>query len=232
MSVDQYLQNLEADDPYVVRDAATELGKTRDKAFVAPLISAFDEGGYSAYEKRPQDLEGKRSFGAYRDKVITIAEALWMIGAEEGINAAKSMLEETIRDGEILRNMKRGAFRQETALIDFFENSTPYSENWQNQVKPMDMGQVKSNEKSGGCFIATAALGTSSCQEIATLYRWRDDVLLKCLPGKLFVKAYYFVSPSVAKRIERSFIAQRLVSNWLIKPWCTIVNRLWPENSD
>jgi hypothetical protein len=83
--------------------------------------------------------------------------------------------------------------------------------------------------KSSGCFIATAALGSRCCTELTTLYRWRDDVLLQSFLGRLFVRVYYCVSPTIAKGIEHSPLARHLVSTWVIRPWCTFVNRLWPD---
>ena len=223
MSIDSYLKNIQSDDSNVVCEAATAIGRLKDKTNVPHLIAAYDEGGYPAFEKRPQDIEGRRVFGSYRDKVIGLAEALWMIGDEKGIQASKAMLEKTIREGEILKNLKRDFFKDELFLIKQFECGTPYFENWRDQVKR--------KTKGGGCFIATAAFGTPFCDEIATLYRWRDDVLLESTLGRLFVRFYYLVSPSLARGIERSPFAKFVISNCLIKPWCTIVNKFWPANS-
>ena len=65
-----------------------------------------------------------------------------------------------------------------------------------------DMAQAKSTVTSF-CFIATASYGVNS-GEVGLLCDFRDNVLLKNDLGKAFVKAYYTVSPSVAKVIENS----------------------------
>lgn len=52
---------------------------------------------------------------------------------------------------------------------------------------------------SGGCYIATAVYGSYDCPQVWTLRRFRDETLLKSSLGRLFVKAYYAVSPSVVK---------------------------------
>jgi hypothetical protein len=57
---------------------------------------------------------------------------------------------------------------------------------------------------AGGCFIATAAYGTPLAPEINVLREWRDFKLRKSAGGKMFVKVYYVVSPSIALVIAKS----------------------------
>lgn len=53
------------------------------------------------------------------------------------------------------------------------------------------------------CFVATASYGHDS-GEVGLLCNFRDQVLMKNELGKAFVKAYYTVSPPLAKMIENS----------------------------
>jgi C1A family cysteine protease len=52
-----------------------------------------------------------------------------------------------------------------------------------------------------GCFIATAAYGTSMAQEIQVLREFRDECLLTNPVGQAFVDFYYRVSPPIAEFI-------------------------------
>ncbi len=53
------------------------------------------------------------------------------------------------------------------------------------------------------CFVATASYGHDS-GEVGLLCDFRDSVLMQSAPGRAFVKAYYTVSPPIAKVIAGS----------------------------
>jgi len=54
----------------------------------------------------------------------------------------------------------------------------------------------------GGCFIATAVYGTPMAEEVKTLSKFRDEVLLRTPAGREFVKFYYIFSPPIADFIR------------------------------
>lgn len=57
-------------------------------------------------------------------------------------------------------------------------------------------------EKGGFCFIATAAYGSPMAQDVTTLRRFRDRVLMRSWPGRASVVVYYALSPALARMIE------------------------------
>jgi serine protease len=70
----------------------------------------------------------------------------------------------------------------------------------------------------GGCFIATAAYGTSMASDVRYLRAFRDQYLLTNAIGRGFVKAYYTVSPPLADFLRDNAFLRAWVRLWL-KPW-------------
>ena len=50
-----------------------------------------------------------------------------------------------------------------------------------------------------GCYVATSVYGSYDCSEVWTLRRFRDGVLAKTWYGRLFIRAYYAVSPTAVQ---------------------------------
>jgi len=74
-----------------------------------------------------------------------------------------------------------------------------------------------------GCFIATAAYGTPTAEQIDVLREFRDVVLLKSTTGSRFVVLYYRLSPPIANFIARSDLLRTLVRELLVDPIVWIV---------
>jgi hypothetical protein len=76
---------------------------------------------------------------------------------------------------------------------------------------------------SGGCFIATAAYGTPTAEQIDMLREFRDIVLLESTIGSQFVALYYQLSPPVADFISGSSLLRTLVREFLVDPIVWVV---------
>ncbi len=55
------------------------------------------------------------------------------------------------------------------------------------------------SSSSGGCYVATAVYGSYDCPEVWTLRRFRDFTLAKSVFGRLFIRTYYAISPTLVK---------------------------------
>lgn len=55
------------------------------------------------------------------------------------------------------------------------------------------------SHSSGGCYIATAVYGSYDCPEVWTLRRFRDDTLAETWYGRIFIRIYYAISPTLVK---------------------------------
>ena len=69
-----------------------------------------------------------------------------------------------------------------------------------------------------GCYIATSVYHTYDCPQLWTLRRFRDDILENSLLGKLFVRIYYSISPTLVKQFGRK--------RWFNSLWRTILDSL------
>jgi hypothetical protein len=70
----------------------------------------------------------------------------------------------------------------------------------------------------GFCFIATAAYGTATIEQIDVLRELRDVVLLESAIGSQFVALYYRLSPPVADFIAGNEMVRTLVRELLVDP--------------
>lgn len=69
-----------------------------------------------------------------------------------------------------------------------------------------------------GCYIATAVYGSYDCPEVWTLRRYRDNTLATCWYGRMFVRLYYAVSPTLVKIFG--------TSNWFKQLWTPLLNKM------
>jgi len=76
---------------------------------------------------------------------------------------------------------------------------------------------------SFGCFVATAAYGTPTAEQIDVLREFRDVALLKNKMGSQFVALYYRLSPPVAEFIAGNEMVRTLVRELLVDPIVWIV---------
>jgi uncharacterized repeat protein (TIGR02543 family) len=71
---------------------------------------------------------------------------------------------------------------------------------------------------SGGCFVATAAYGTATAEQIDVLREFRDGVLLESAAGPQFAALYYRLSPSIADFISGNGFLRTAVRELLVDP--------------
>lgn len=72
-----------------------------------------------------------------------------------------------------------------------------------------------SHSSSEGCYVATCVYGSYDCPEVWTLRRFRDFRLAKTWYGRMFIRLYYAVSPTIVKifggtKLFKNFWKKRL----------------------
>lgn len=79
-------------------------------------------------------------------------------------------------------------------------------------------------KKCPACFIATAAYGTPTAEEIDVLRDFRDDVLMQSSLGKDLVEFYYAVSPPLANIISEHDLLRIFVRETTIDPIVWVIS--------
>ena len=70
--------------------------------------------------------------------------------------------------------------------------------------------EASKNKQSEGCYIATCAYGDYDCHEVLTLRKFRDKCLAKSTLGRLFIKAYYAISPKIVDLLGENVLFKKL----------------------
>jgi hypothetical protein len=88
-------------------------------------------------------------------------------------------------------------------------------------------GEEKGPKKAGlrkFCFIATAAYGSPLAREVVLLQDFRDHYLARHALGEKFIRAYYRVSPSLARQISNNKVL-KLLTRSLLTPIIFLIKK-------
>lgn len=85
--------------------------------------------------------------------------------------------------------------------VNFLSNSTRINQNTFLGCTALDCSDMshRYNTVKEGCYIATCVYGSYDCPQVWTLRRYRDYTLDETWYGRLFIKCYYAVSPTLVK---------------------------------
>lgn len=73
------------------------------------------------------------------------------------------------------------------------------------------------SSSAGGCYIATAVYGNYRSPQVLVLRKFRDRVLATNVFGRVFIKVYYYLSPTVAKWLKDAKKVNKVVRTILDK---------------
>jgi len=109
-------------------------------------------------------------------------------------------------------------FARWTATAGAFSNANAASTKFQMPGADVTVTANFEAASGGACFIATAAYGSPTAEQIDVLREFRDTVLLESTAGSQFVALYYKLSPPVADFISGSSFLRTLVRVLLVDP--------------
>lgn len=84
-----------------------------------------------------------------------------------------------------------------------------------------ERSKTKQGDKKGGCYVATCVYGSYDCPQVWTLRRFRDNTLGTTWYGRLFIRTYYAVSPTIVKWFGKT--------DWFKKMWRGTLDRMVKE---
>lgn len=138
-------------------------------------------------------------------------ELLMLLAADRKLEAIKLYKDTTGQDlaacKAYIDNLERSGSGGTDAAKDKRQTSIDEVLQQQGDTKPRS-----------GCFIATACYNSYDAPEVWLLRQYRDERLLSSPYGRAFVKAYYFVSPSIATLISRSPSVRTVIIRYLLEP--------------
>lgn len=85
-------------------------------------------------------------------------------------------------------------------------------------IRNLCTGRPPAEGVGRSCFVATAVYGSADAAEVRCFRNFRDRVLLKSVPGRLFVSLYYLVSPSAAEIVSRHSFLKRCIRRFVLNP--------------
>ena len=70
------------------------------------------------------------------------------------------------------------------------------------------MAAMKRNNPSA-CYVATCVYGSYDCPQVWTLRRYRDQRLAHSMFGRVFIRCYYAVSPTIVRMFGKTKLFHR-----------------------
>ena len=148
-----------------------------------------------------------------------------MITATQSGLGAKTSFDTTAEqaDWDKIKNSATPITTKSATIPSSTKSSAP-----QISLGPLKLPHLKVGPLS--CFIATAAYGSQTAEQLDTLRAFRDKVLLKSEAGAWFVETYYFLSPPPADFIADKDWLRAIVRFELLDPIVFILQnsqQLW-----
>ena len=100
-----------------------------------------------------------------------------------------------------LKNEAKNAIVVHPELKSQIENLISIAEK---KVEGYKTSKNDSDNKKEGCYIATAVYGNYNHPNVKILRDYRDNVLMRNSFGRVGVKTYYLLSPSLSKYLHKS----------------------------
>lgn len=102
-------------------------------------------------------------------------------------------------DGPLVKNPKDLVSESSYNSYSGFSVSHVGGSSTSHSSSPSKATSSYSTSSKEGCYIATMAYGDYNHPKVIILRKYRDDVLAKSVFGKVFIRFYYAISPTLVK---------------------------------
>jgi len=148
-----------------------------------PLMPTF---GPKADAARFMYHDAKNSYRQKKDELQPMIEE-WTKAIY--CNYPKRLAEISKKGKEVYEYIAEDAVTMNDSLRETIEREHP----------ELFKNQNNNNNSSGGCYIATCVYGSYDCPQVWTLRRYRDYTLAQTWYGRVFIYAYYAISPKFVR---------------------------------
>ena len=114
-----------------------------------------------------------------------------------------------------------GTFMNDLALKRYKDELRRIKEGLPQEQQNIIDGNSMTNESKNGCYIATAVYGSYDAPEVLILRHYRDYSLKKTEAGRMFIKIYYALSPTIANKLKKANLFNR---------WIKIILNKWVKH--
>lgn len=182
------------------------------------LLSAIEEGEYKAYA--PLYI---KYFSKEKSTTEDLEKEKYCLDQLRN-QCTSEELNEVIE--YLLHNMPHFTFSEYAKKSNFEDylrgRDNEYHEYRQKRKQFVAQSQSRPTK---GCYVATAIYGSYNCPQVWVLRRYRDNVLAHNFFGRIFIKIYYFLSPTAVKIFGKTKLFNFLVRKLLDKKVCKLKKR-------
>lgn len=106
-----------------------------------------------------------------------------------------------VNPGQLLEMEEKTEIKPNESLhktyMDLYDNMCSKIKEVDQSYQPQEIN--RNTQIKGACYIATCVYGSYDCPEVWTLRRFRDYTLDEVWYGRMFIKCYYAISPTLVK---------------------------------
>jgi len=204
-------------------------------------IEAVNKGFEAAMRLRDMGLSGARALpvGALslvwistellsQYEILASGEGLQSKAKEdhEALDSIKNVIDTLVGNGAISLETHKSEWRAQGVLpmpwVPLCRKSGKNAASSNNASSNKSSSGNAAKSSNSGCFVATAVYGSYNHPNVMLFRQLRDDHLMNCLLGRLFIRVYYSVGPKLAGFVSnrpslagiiRAFMDR--LANWL-----------------